>query len=126
MGDTEGFKEAYEQGLQNFYDKQYRDAVRVFSGLLANNPDHRLASNCQYWIGECHNALGEYKEAINAFAAVMQFRSSYKFDDALLMTGLCHLKLGDRYTARENFQELISRYPESEYAPAAMRYLGSL
>lgn len=123
---TEDFKANYEMALQRFYEKQYTEAIRIFSGLMASNPDNRLASNCQYWIGESHNALGEYRKAIDAFSSVMRYRSSFKFDDALLMSGLCHLKIGDRVTARENFQELVSRFPDSEYAPKAMRYLGRL
>ena len=126
VGSVEDFKANYEMGLQQFYSRKYVDAVRVFKGLLSSNPDHRLASNCQYWIGESYNAMGEYSQAIEAFNAVLRYRSSYKLDDALLMNGLCHLKLGDRATAREKFQELVSRYPDSEYAPKALRYLGSL
>ena len=124
--DASAFKSNYEAALQKFYDKQYRDAMRIFSGLMTSNPDHRLASNCDYWIGECYNAMGEYRNAIDSFGKVMNYRTSYKFDDALLMSGLCYLKIGDRITARENFQELVSRFPDSEYAPKAMRYLGRL
>lgn len=124
--DASAFKENYEAGLQQFYDKQYREAIRIFSGLMTSNPDHRLASNCDYWIGECFNAMGEYRNALDSFGKVMNYRTSYKFDDALLMSGLCYLKMGDRITARENFQELVSRFPDSEYAPKAMRYLGRL
>lgn len=122
----ENFKANYETGLQKFYVKQFTDAIRIFRTLLTSNPDHRLASNCQYWIGESYNAMGEYRKAIDAFNAVLRYRSSYKFDDALLMNGLCYMKLGDRVTARENFQRLVSQFPESEYAPKAMRYLGRL
>ncbi len=126
VSNTENFKANYETALQRFYNKNYQDAIRTFRGLLSSNPDHRLASNCQYWIGECFNAMGDYQQAIEAFNAVLRFRLSYKFDDALIMNGLCHLKIGDRMAARENFQRLVSQYPDSEYAPKAMRYLGRL
>lgn len=123
---TSDFKQNYEAGLQQFYNKNYQDAIRTFRGLMTSNPDHRLASNCQYWIGEAYNAMKQYRDAINAFSSVMNYRTSYKFDDALLMSGICYLKMGDRNTARENFTQLVSKYPDSEYAPKAMRYLGSL
>ncbi len=123
---AESFKANYELALQKFYNKQYQDAIRLFQGLMTSNPDNRLASNCQYWIGECYNALQEYADAIAAFRSVMQYQSSYKFDDALLMSGICYMKLGDNLTARDNFQQLVSRFPDSEYAPKAMRYLGRL
>ncbi|MBN2029760.1 tetratricopeptide repeat protein [bacterium] len=123
---AESFTANYEQGLQKFYDRQYNDAILIFKSLLTSNPDHRLASNCQYWIGESYNQLQQYTEAISAFRTVLQYQSSYKFDDALLMSGICYMKIGDRITARDNFQQLVSRFPDSEYAPMAMRYLGRL
>ena len=120
------FKATYQSGLERFNAKQFEDAIQVFQGLLASNPDHRLASNCRYWIGESYNAMGNYSEAINAFTDVLNYKASYKFDDALIMRGLCYMKIGNNDVAREQFQELVSRYPDSEYAPKAMRYLGRL
>ncbi len=120
------FKQNYEAALQKFYAHKYKDAIQSFEELLSTNPDHRLASNCQYWIGESYNAMGDYRQAIDYFNAVMRYKSSYKFDDALIMNGLCQMKLGNTDRAREQFQELMSRYPDSEYAPKAMRYLGRL
>ncbi|MBN1781727.1 tetratricopeptide repeat protein [bacterium] len=120
------FQRQYDNNLQKVNAKNYRDAIAGFSQLMSGNPDHKLASNCQYWIGECYNALGDYSKAIQAFNSVMEYRSSYKFDDALIMTGLCSMKIGDNDRARQKFQELVNRYPESEYAPKAMRYLGRL
>ena len=120
------FKQRYEAALQKFYNRQYKEAIREFTQLMNSDPDNRLASNCQYWIGESYNALHQYRKAIAAFNAVLRYKASYKFDDALLMSGLCHLKIGDKSTAREEFQQLVSRFPDSEYAPKAMRYLGRL
>jgi TolA-binding protein len=120
------FKNVYKTGLEKFYDKKYNEAIDIFNKLLETNSDHRLASNCQYWIGESYNGLGNYRGAIEAFNQVLGFRRSYKFDDALIMSGLLNLKLGNKQTAKENFQKLVSNYPESEYAPKAMSYLGRL
>ena len=124
--DNSQFKQQYNQVLQKVHAKQYQDAIAGFKALMNSNPNHKLASNCQYWIGECYNALGNYSKAIQAFNMVMEYRSSYKFDDALIMTGLCSMKMGDNDSARQKFQELVNRYPDSEYAPKAMRYLGRL
>ena len=120
------FKATYKQALQYFYKRNYKETIRIMRNLLVSNPDHRLASNCQYWIGESLNAMGDYKSAMNAFNNVLTYRKSYKLDDALLMAGLCSLKLGDVNSAREKFQTLVSKYPDSEYAPKAMRFLGRL
>jgi len=120
------FKANYQQALQTFHNRQYQEAIRIFRSLMDSNPNHQLASNCQYWVGESYNAMKQYREALNAFNSVMNYGKSFKFDDALIMSGLCNMKLGDSVTARENFEQLVSRYPNSEYAPKAMRYLGRL
>jgi tol-pal system protein YbgF len=120
------FKAGYEAARDKFQMKSYREAISDFQALASSNPTHMLASNCHYWMGECYNATGEYSKAIAEFQKVMQYRQSYKFADALIMSGLCYLKMGESATARSKFQELIDRYPDSEYAPKAMRYLGSL
>ncbi|MBN1894346.1 tetratricopeptide repeat protein [bacterium] len=120
------FKREYQAALDLFYNKQYSQAIESFQALRASNPNHGLASNCQYWIGESYNALKNYRAALEAFDAVLAYHQSYKFDDALIMGGLVNLKLGDVNAARDSFQELVSRYPNSEYASKAMRYLGRL
>lgn len=123
---TSQFKSYYEEALQKFYSRQYNDAIRQFNALLTSNPNHYLASNCQYWIGECYNAKGNYGAALEAFKSVMRYKKSYKFDDAMLMTGICYMKMGNNTTAKENFQNLVNTYPDSEYAAKAMRYIGRL
>lgn len=120
------FKQRYESALNKFHMRLYREAISEFQALAASNPRHILASNCHYWTGECYNAMGQYQNALEAFRKVLTYRNSYKLDDALLMSGLCYLKLGNTLAARDQFQELLDRYPESEYAPKAMRYLGRL
>lgn len=125
INDSE-FKSKYASALDKFYTKRYRDAIPLFEDLIKSNPRHFLASNCHYWIGESYNGLGDYRKAIDQFSTVLEYKSSYKLPAALIMSGVCYLKLGDSSTAREQFQRLINRYPDSEYAPKAMRYLGQL
>ena len=124
--DMQNFKASYQTALKKHYNKDYAGAIRMFKALLSAQPDHRLASNCQYWIGESYNAMGQYADAIQAFNQVLNYRSSYKLDDALIMAGIVYLKLGNEASAREQFQRLVSNYPDSEYAPKAMRYLGRM
>jgi len=120
------FTQSYKQALQMFYNKKYDQAINMFQNLMNSNPDHQLASNCQYWIGESYNAQGSYRKALNAFKSVLNYNKSYKFDDALIMNGVIYMKIGEVEMAKKNFQQLVENYPDSEYAPKAMRYLGRL
>lgn len=120
------YKRRYSMGLEKFNARQYRQAIEIFEELLSSNPDHALASNCYYWIGESYNGLGRLSEAIAAFEKVLNYKRSFKKDDALLMQGVCYLKQGNRTKAKEFFNRLIELYPNSEYVTKATGYLQRL
>ncbi len=115
----------YRLSLKMFEQRRYQKALTILKGLLKRYPNHWLASNFQYWIGECYYALKEYSLALDAFKKVLKYDSSFKFDDALLMCGIINKMLGNEEFARENFETLIAKYPKSEYVSKAMQYLDS-
>ncbi|MCR4439539.1 MAG: tetratricopeptide repeat protein [bacterium] len=121
-----GYEGKYQQALQTYESKEYREAIAMFESLLAAQPNHKLADNCQYWIGECRYALGEYEQAIADFQKVFGLGDGNKSDAAQLKLGLCYLRLGDRLRAKEEFQRLLVEYPKSEFAPRAQSYLDKL
>jgi tol-pal system protein YbgF len=122
-GEYEG---RYDQALSLFHSQQYQDAIESFESLLAAQNNHSLADNAQFWIGECHYALGQYKKAIIDFEKVFTFPKSNKLDAAQFKLGLCHLRLGDKSKSREEFQRLIDQYPKSEYLHQAQKHLQEL
>ncbi|MFQ5822994.1 MAG: tetratricopeptide repeat protein [bacterium] len=121
-----GFSEIYEEALTNFYNKQHMEAISLFQLLLQQYPKHSLASNCQYWIGECYLAMNRYQESIDAFYKVLSFERSFKKDDSLFLLGKAYLKIGAGDRARESFARLIREYPNSEFIQEAKNYLGKL
>ena len=123
---TGDFSFNYEEALKAFYARDYRQAIATFSALLGGYPSHTLASNCQYWIGECYFGLSEYQQAATAFQAVYNFEGTTKKDDATLMLGRCYYALNDKNSAKEYFQAVIDRYPGSEYIENAERWLKRL
>lgn len=120
------FKSRYESGLNQFYSKNYQEALTLFRDLLLSDPSNSLSDNCQYWIGECYYGLGSFEQAIVEFEKVFSFPNSNKSDDAQLKLGVCYLKLGDKQQARSEFDRLLSNYPDSEYVSLAQRYLARL
>ncbi|MFQ5633541.1 MAG: hypothetical protein ACE5I1_32645, partial [bacterium] len=52
------FKVWYENALRDYRNKNYRTAIERFQDLVARDPNHNLASNCEYWIGESYYGLG--------------------------------------------------------------------
>jgi len=67
-----------------------------------------------------------YGKRIIEFTKVFSFNKSNKMDDAQLKLGLCHWKLGDQVKARQEFEQLISGYPNSEYVEKARQFLSKL
>lgn len=124
--DLNDFATSYEQALQHFYAREYDAAIYLFSILMETSATHKLASNCQYWLGECYFGQGDYANAVNAFQKVLPYENSYKKDDALLMLGRTYIKMGDRTSAKQMFDELIYNYPDSEYIEKAQQYASGL
>lgn len=125
-GSPASFSRAYEEALSQFYAKRYSDAIAQFNTLLAQFPDHSLASNCVYWIGESYFGSGNYREAADAFNRVFSYSRSLKKDDALLMLGRSHLQLNQREEARQAFDRLIKEYPTSEFVGKAEQWLSRM
>jgi tol-pal system protein YbgF len=125
-GSSVSFSRAYEEALSKFYAKRYQEAIDQFNSLLAQFPDHSLASNCVYWIGESYFGSGNYQEAITAFNRIASYPRSLKKDDALLMLGRAHFQLNQREEARQAFNRLIQEYPTSEFVGKAQEWLNRM
>jgi len=119
-------KEQYDNALKKYNAKNYKSALIEFASLFESYPDHYLASNFNYWIGECHMNLSDYFSAIQAFEDVLKYNTSSKKDDALLMSGISFLKTGDTDRAKEKFNRLKKQFPDSEYITKANAYLKSI
>ncbi|RPI02897.1 MAG: tol-pal system protein YbgF [Calditrichaeota bacterium] len=120
------FSSSYQDALRNFGTKNYDRSIEIFTSLRNSYPQHKLTGNCIYWIGENYFAKGDYAAAINAFTSVLSYSQSYKLDDATLMLGRCHQKLGQLDQAKAFFNQLINQYPSSEYVPKAQQWLQRL
>jgi len=121
----EEYKARYKEGLAAFEARRYRDAIEYFQSLLASSTANSLADNAQYWIGECHYALHQYDAAIIDFEKVLTFPRSNKKADAQFKLGLCYVKKGDKEKATEEFQRLLSDFPNSRNVKRAQRYLAN-
>ena len=121
------FEDRYEQGLRNFRSGRYREAMSLFEGLLQSDPFHPLASNCQYWIGECQDAANQREAALATFTRVLEeYPSSDKAAAAQLKKGLIYLKMGDQGQGVVNLQYVVYEHPGTREAELAREQLKSL
>ena len=112
----------------SFYQKNYEmlragdltGALQGFRQFLKQHPRSSLASNAQYWLGECYYGQRQYSQAIREFERVLTYYStSNKVPAALLKIGYSHLGLQDPQTARSMFRQLVRSYPKSRAAAKA-------
>lgn len=103
----------YEDALGAFKSKQYADAAAAFQKMLDEKVPEAIADNCHYWIGESKYASKKYKDALQEFETVLNFKKSEKKGDAQFMIGQCYERMGDKVRAKEAFEKVVKDYPMS-------------
>jgi tol-pal system protein YbgF len=84
-----------------------REAIKQFP----SSPD---APRAQMTIGESYYQLGKFKDALEAYTAVITtYKDSDQVPDAYYKQGLAYQQLGQRAQARTSYQYVIKNYPDS-------------
>ena len=120
------FMRQYRVARSLFERYEYNDAIEAFQNLLQTYPNHPMADNCQYWIGESYFGLKQYQKAILEFQKVFAYPQTDKYDDAQLMIGLSYVRIGQRDRARSEFQTFLNNYAGSEYESVAKKYIRTI
>lgn len=118
------------RSAQSFYQGgNFGQAVLEFVELIQNFPRDPLAENAQYWIAAAYLSHQDYRQALIEFKKVLDlYPGGRKTPDALYQVGVCYRHLFEPQRARETWQQLLSRFPESDaarLARTAMRSTGA-
>jgi tol-pal system protein YbgF len=117
------YRAAYDALRAGHHD----EAVRGFRDLVKRFPDHELADNAQYWLGECYYDRKLFTQAIPEFRLVVtRYPLGNKAPDALLKLAYCLLALGDLQKGKDLLQQVPASYPHTEAARLAELRLGEL
>lgn len=120
-------EEAYENAYTAFTGKRYPEAREKFAQFLKTYPDHKLAGNAQFWLGETYYFQKDYENAILAYEEVIKkYSDSPKLPASMLKQAMSFIELGDKKAATVILKELVGKYPESEQAPTAKKKLDEL
>jgi tol-pal system protein YbgF len=107
----------YAGALTLYSGRDYQQAAVKFKEFVATYPDHKLAGNAQYWIGECYYSQKRFAEAADEFAKVEKvYPASPKVPAALFKRGLSLAELKNMPEARAALQRVVDSYPQSEEA----------
>ncbi len=100
------------------------EARLAFSRFLDAHPEHPLADNALYWIGETWYAKALWLKAARVFGEVVsRFPKANKVPDAMLKTALCYQNLGETQLARDVLLQLQRLYPATPAAEQARERL---
>ena len=117
----------YASAMASFRSEEHAQAVREFGELVDRFPQHPLASNSQYWIGEVSYRQRDFRQALVEFQKVVDgYPQSAQVPEALLKLGLCHRALKDTAAARESFERVVKAYPGTNAASQARTLLSQL
>jgi tol-pal system protein YbgF len=114
----------YDRIMEEFRQKDYEAALAGFHFFLELHGHSILASNAQYWIGECEYRLGRYKEALTSFYNVVSYYPlSSKLPASTLRIGQIYTKIHDKEKARMMYERVLDQYPDMAEAEVARRAL---
>jgi tol-pal system protein YbgF len=117
----------YEQAAKDFTQGRFELALSGFRSLLAAAPNHELADNALYGVGESFYALAKYDSAQVAYQQVEErYPKGDRVPAALYKLGMTYEKLGDKTSARATFMRLQQHFPHSGEAKLADERLKEL
>ena len=109
-----GADQLYHDAFKLLQDGDYGGAERGFRSFLQRNPQHVLAGNAQYWLGETHYARRDYQNAMTAFAeGYKTYKTSPKGPDNLLKLGITLAVVGRKSDACAMFARFSQDYPRA-------------
>jgi tol-pal system protein YbgF len=135
-------EDIYQAAYIDFSRGSYQLAITQFREFVRRFPEHKLADNAQYWIGESHlglaqgyagtasqvdRATAELEEAVREFRKVIaNYPRGDKVPTALYKEALALVELKQSAVARERLTYLIENFPRAEEALLARDRLAAL
>jgi tol-pal system protein YbgF len=134
-------QDIYQASYLDFSKGSYALAIAGFREFLRRFPEHNLAGNAQYWIGEAHYSLARghmnqnqperareaLEQAVTEFRRVLvDYPRGEKVPAALFKEALVLIDLKQPTLAQARLQYLIDNFPQAEETPLARDRLAGL
>jgi tol-pal system protein YbgF len=106
--------ELYEAATQALRRGSVAAARHGFEEFVQSFPQHRLAADAQFAIGQSYDQERNVDGAIGAYGRVVElYPTSGRAPAALLRMGRLEAGRGNRADARNRFDQIVQRYPRS-------------
>ncbi len=121
-----GPEKLYHKARNLLLENSPSEALVLFRDFLEAYPDHSLADNAMYWMGECYYSMKLFKNAAQTFQKlVRQYPKGLKVPDAILKTGYSYLSLKDMNRAHHYLKQVVTQFPFSDAAEKAQQKLST-
>jgi tol-pal system protein YbgF len=128
QGSNPSPSDLYDTAYADYTKGRYSLAIQGFQDYLKTYPNTDLSDDAQYWIGECHSAQKNYKEAVADYDKLLkEWPKSNRAASALLKKAYALVELGQKPEAVVQLQYVIHEYAtsdESRLAKAKLKSLG--
>ena len=134
-------QDIYQASYLDFSKGSYALAIAGFREFIRRFPEHELAGNAQYWVGEAHYSLARghvnqnqpdrAREALEQAATefrkvVANYPRGEKVPASLFKEALVLIDLKQPTLAQARLQYLIDNFPQAEETPLARDRLAAL
>ena len=114
----------YMKGLDTFKAGDMPAAREIFTKFLEKFPQHDLAANAHYWVGETYYSEKNYEPAILAFQDVIKnYPTKEKVPAAMLKQAMAFHAIKDIKSAKYVLKKLTEAFPKSDEALKAKELL---
>jgi len=101
----------YNNAISMIRRDDYAGAEQAFASFIAQNPQHALAGNAQYWLGETFYVREDYPNAASAFLKGYQdYPTSGKAADNLLKLAMTLGRMDQKVEACATFAQLDKQF----------------
>ncbi|MBE6448181.1 MAG: tol-pal system protein YbgF [Alphaproteobacteria bacterium] len=112
---TKSADEIYAEAMEDLHAGKHDEAAQKFTSLMTKYPDHKLAGNAQYWLGEAYYAKKDYAKAAVAFGKGLEkYKDGNKGADSLLKLGMSMRQLDKKTEACTAFKTLPTEFPKAD------------
>lgn len=113
-------KRAFDDAIARLRAADFAGGAAALNAFLKRYPQTGYAESAQYWLGNAHYGLRDYKEAIKAFRALVDRAPDHlRTPEAMLSIANCQSELKDNDAARRTLEQLVRQHPQTEAAQAA-------
>ena len=113
-------KRDFDEALARLRAADFGAGAAMLNGFLKRYPNTGYRESAQYWLGNAQYGLRDYKDAIQAFKALVDGAPQHvRSPEALLSIANCQFELKDADAARRSLEQLVKQYPQTEAAQAA-------